>query len=79
MNEGKKSHDYLNANKAVDKQNPVPKMNLEMLSAMCNIESHVTSVSWNRCFIKVQKQINALDVVYYNVYEMKSFTFKILN
>ena len=34
MNEGKKSHDYLNANKAVDKQNPVPKMNLEMLSAI---------------------------------------------
>ena len=45
MNEGMKSHDYLYANKAVDEQNPVPKMNLEMLSAMCNIESHVTSVS----------------------------------
>ena len=34
MNEGKKSDDYLYANKAVDKQNPVPKMNLEMLSSI---------------------------------------------
>ena len=34
MNEGNKSHDYLYANKAVDKQNPHPKMNLEMLSTI---------------------------------------------